>query len=106
MSSITRMAIYTSYDDAAMARLNKWCAEHDERDQQFERLDMDAAGGTKVFTGQVWAMAGNYFAAEDLVDAFGSFGWLYPECAILIVDDAHRDACRVVRASEVSSDVR
>lgn len=99
MSYITKMVIYTAYDDAAMARLNKWCAEHDEREQQFERLDMDAAGGTKVFTSQVWAMAGNYFAAEALAEVFPTFGWLYPEVAVLIIDDEHSDAAQIVRAN-------
>lgn len=88
MSLITDMLIFTSFDeDAAMKRLNAWCVEHDpERTQRFERLDTDAAGGTKWFTGNVWAMAGNYFRHELLVEAFPSFGWRDPECVVLIVD--------------------
>jgi hypothetical protein len=92
------MVIYACDDDEAMARLNAWCVEHDDREQQFERLDTDAAGGTKVFTSQVWAMAGNYFPAEQLEDAFGSFGWLYPYDAVLLINDVHSDGTRVVRA--------
>ncbi len=108
MSSITKMVIYIGFrDEAAMARLNAWCAEHDtDREQQFEKLNMDAAGGMKVFTGQVWAMAGNYFPAEDLVEAFGSFGWLCPDDAILIVDDANRDDVEVHRATPASASTR
>lgn len=100
MSSITRMVIYTAYDDEAMGRLNAWCAERDERRQQFEPLNMDAAGGFKVFTSQVWAMAGNYFPHEDLIDAFPSFDWRYPQAAVLIVDDSHTDTCQIIRARE------
>jgi hypothetical protein len=99
MSSITRMVIYAaSSEDEAMARLNAWCAEHDSRGQQFGRLDEDTAGGYKVFTSQVWAMAGNYFAHEDLVEVFGSFGWRYPRRAVLIVDDEHTEHSQVVTA--------
>lgn len=99
MSSITRMVIVAAFGEVeAMARLNAWCVEHDDREQQFERLDTDAAGGTKVFTSQVWAMAGNYFAAEQLEDVFGSFGWHYPYDAVLLISDKHSEGTRVVRA--------
>ena len=71
MSVITDMVIYSSLgNDEAMARVNAWCAERDtRRQQQFAPLDVDAAGGNKVFTGQVWSMSGNY----------PSFGWHHPD---------------------------
>lgn len=98
------MVIYTACDDEAMAKLNAWCAEHDtDRQQRFERLDVDAAGGVKVFTCEVWAMAGNYFPYEGLVEVFPSFGWRYPEDAILIVDDAHVNGSQVIRAAAVAN---
>jgi hypothetical protein len=101
MSSITDMIIFTSLPEhAAMGRLNAWCAEHDARQQQFQLLDGDQAGGAKVFTCDVWAMAGNYFPHRDLREAFPSFGWIYPESVILIVDDEHSDVSQVQRASD------
>lgn len=100
MSVITDMVIFSTHDDDAMERVNAWCAEHDHRQQQFVRLDTDAAGGYKVFTDDVWAMSGNYFPHEDLVDALPSFGWRYPENVVLIVDYEHDDAVRVYRAKK------
>jgi hypothetical protein len=81
-----------------MARLNQWCAEHDHREQQFQQLDTYAAGGVKTFTDRVWAMAGNYFAHELLAEAFHTFGWRYPEAAILIINHKDMSAAQIVRA--------
>ncbi len=101
MSLITEMIIFTSYDDEAMVRLNVWCAEHDtERQQQFEKLDGDGAGGRKFLTAGVWAMAGNYFPSRGLVNVFPSFGWRYPESAILIVDAEDTEGVQIYRASQ------
>lgn len=100
MSLITDMVIYARREDEAMARLNAWCVENDpHRQQRFEQLDTDAAGGCKFFTDQVWAMSGNYFPHEKLAEAFPTFGWRYPDGAVLIVNDEHDDATRVFRAS-------
>ncbi len=102
MSSITDMVIFAgAMDDEAMARLNAWCAERDtERGQQFRKLDVDAAGGVKVFTSDVWAMAGNYFPYEDLVEALPTFGWMYPEDIVLLVDDDNGDGTEIHRVKE------
>lgn len=100
MSHITNMVICTGGlgDREAMERLNAWCAEHDHRQQQFGELDIDAAGGWKVFNGAVWAMAGNYFPARELADEFPKFGWRYPDDAVLIVYEPDGDGCAVYRA--------
>lgn len=104
LSLITDMVIVADLnEDEAMARLNAWCAENDEHRQQwFEQLDVDAAGGVKFYTGQVWAMSGNYFPHEKLAEAFPTFGWRYPDSVILIVNDEHFDASRVYRAGSAT----
>ncbi len=44
-----------------MAEINAWLTTHDtERHQQFEQINMDAAGGTKFYASPVWAAAFNY----------------------------------------------
>lgn len=79
VSHIVKMVICTYFEeDRAMAQLNQWCRENDGRGQQFEQLGTETAGGTKVYTGQVWAMAGNYFPHEKLAEAFPTFDWLFP----------------------------
>lgn len=87
MSCITDMVIYTCHPETeAMAELNVWCATDDEaRHQQFRPLDAEmVAGGTKVFTSYVWAMAGNYFRAEALAEMLPTFRWVAPETVVLI----------------------
>lgn len=99
MSHLTDMVIIASpIDDEAMARLNAWCATEDPRGQQFERLNTDAAGGTKIFTGTVWAMCGNHFPFQRLAEALPTFGWNIPGGVVLVVDvEGYGDAL-VVRA--------
>lgn len=106
MSLITDMLIFaSSHETAAMERLNAWCVEHDpDREQRFERLDTDPAGGTKWFTGEVWAMAGNYFRWWELIEAFPSFDWLDPDSVVLIVDHESEDVVHVVRAAGLGED--
>jgi len=100
MSSITDMVIFTEIgDEEAMARLNAWCVEHDtERHQKFERLDAHPAGGWKVFTPQVWAMAGNYFPWWELAEALPTFGWLTPATVVLVCQYHGDGVARVFRA--------
>ena len=60
MSLITNVLIHGARDEA-MAALNEWLREaDDERHQQFERIDMGAAGGSKHYVVDVWAAAFNY----------------------------------------------
>lgn len=100
MSVITDMVLFTeSHEDEAVARLNAWCSENDYSNQEFSRLDTDAAGGRKVFTSQVWAMAGNHFRHEQLIEVLPSFGWRYPHHVVLIVNYEHEDCARVHRVA-------
>lgn len=98
MSLITDMVIFTGMDEHdAMDRLNAWCGQNDPRKQQFRPLDPDAAGGSKFFCGEVWAMAGNYFPHQQLIETFADFNWRYPEHVVLIVDAETDDRSAVVR---------
>lgn len=101
MSLMTDMIVFAAIgDDDAIERLNAWCATNDGRGQQFRPLDTDAAGGAKVFCNLVWAMCGNYFPVEKLVEAFPSFGWRLPDYAVLIIDHEGDGQTRTVRAVE------
>jgi hypothetical protein len=99
MSRITDMVIFTSLDESeAMARLNAWCAQDGRPGvQQFERLNTEAAGGRKVFSSDVWAMAGNYFVWERLAEALPTFDWAWPDEVVLIVNSEHGTAVQVYR---------
>ena len=102
MSLITDMLIFICHEEReAMERLQAWCVEHDpDRQQRFEKLDTDPAGGSKWFTAEVWAMAGNYFRWSELIEAFPSFGWRDPESVVLIVDHESNDHIRVIRPAD------
>jgi hypothetical protein len=67
MSYITNVLIQGAHTET-IESLNTWLAEADtERSQQFQRIDMDAAGGYKVYTPKVWAAAFNYGPMGELL---------------------------------------
>lgn len=100
MSVITEMVIYLDEsEDEAMANLNDWCRENDTvRHQEFRFISgiPDEAGGSKYFTGEIWAMAGNHFPYKELIDAFPGFDWRQPEKTILIVNHENEDSLRLI----------
>jgi hypothetical protein len=100
VSHITDMVIFMDPEDRdAMARLNEWCAaEDDMRGQQFQPLNADEAGGSKVFCSAVWAMAGNHFPAELLAAALPSFGWRSPTSVTLLVSSEDQLETQIHRA--------
>jgi hypothetical protein len=102
MSNITSMVLITGPgEEDAVAELNAWCREHDaDCHQEFRRLDPDAAGGMKVLTVDVWAMAGNYFPWTDLVNALGEFEWHWPEDVVLVVDHEPTNQHAVFRVGD------
>lgn len=60
MSYITHTTIFGA-DDEHMERVNAWMKEHDTaRQQQFVKMNTDAAGGTKFFVVDTWMAAINY----------------------------------------------
>ncbi len=92
MSVITDLLLVTGFDESdAIARVNAWCAANDERKQEFARIDMEVAGGYKVFTSRVWAMSANHFEWWELVEALPSFGWRWPTGVMLLVHYEHHD---------------
>lgn len=96
MSSITDIIITCSVsENEAIEDIHRWCRDHNRcDDQQFGRLDTKPAGGNKVFTTQVWAMAGNYFPWRELSEAFPKFRWNLPELAVMVM--AHESDLVVV----------
>lgn len=98
MSVITDVLLITNFDEHdAVEMLNAWCRDHDGRQQQFARLNEDAAGGNKVFTSEMWAMAGNHFPWRELAAALPSFGWRWPEEVVLVVNYEHDEETHVFR---------
>lgn len=96
MSAITDMLLLTSIDsadvdtdpNAPILAMNTWCRKHADG-QEFKQITIarDATGGSKVFTTDVYACAGNYFPWEELIEALPSFGWddYSAETTVLIV---------------------
>lgn len=77
MSLITNVIVYGMGEPTA---LNEWLLEHDdERQQQLQKIDMDAAGGVKFFVADVWAAALNYapVGTLDAVKRLTPPGWAY-----------------------------
>jgi hypothetical protein len=98
MSVVTDMVLITRFaEHPSVERLNAWCHTNDGRQQQFTRLDEDAAGGIKVFTSETWAMAGNHFPWSDLAAALPTFGWRWPKEVVLIVNYEHDEETHVFR---------
>jgi hypothetical protein len=56
------------------------------RGQGFERLDMQGAGGSKFFSGEVWAAAFNHVTPSRVEDAVASVDWADPEGVVLVLD--------------------
>ena len=65
MSYITNVLVQGARQEQIDA-LNEWLSEHDDRQQRFEKIDMDAAGGTKYYVADVWAAAFNYMPIDLL----------------------------------------
>jgi hypothetical protein len=66
MSSITDVLVHGA-DQKSVDALNVWLLEHDTaRHQQLERIDMEHAGGTKIYCPRVFAAAFNCVPAEFL----------------------------------------
>lgn len=100
MSMINDMVIYTrSFETDAMLEVNRACKEIDSvRGQQFERISVTGAGGTKVFCSYIWAMAGNYFPFEELAARFNFFNWNDPEGVVLLINSERTREVTIVRA--------
>ena len=98
MSWIDEALLYDCYGNAeVIEQVNGELAERDpDRRQQFAPLDMDAAGGAKFFTGNVWAAAFNYVLPEHIKAAVAGASWRHPENVVLILDgDSYEEGAEV-----------
>lgn len=88
MSSVSSMivtcAVVEDEHDGGLIFLHEWCARL-ERPIRFGRLDDRPADNGKAMQALVLAAAANYFHEDALLEAFPTFGWLWPEEAVLIV---------------------
>lgn len=75
-------------DEKLIDKINTWCHENDpERHQTLHKIATDNAGGTKLFTGYIYAAAFNHFPHEELILFFETMkGWEYPEEAVMLVN--------------------
>lgn len=88
MSVITGLVLVTSANERdAVERVNAWCRENDERENEFLPLD----GDDEVVYSRVWALSGNHFPHADLIEALPTFGWHNPRGVVLVVDYEHND---------------
>lgn len=57
-----------------------------ERHQNFEPVDMEAAGGTKSFTNAVYAACFNHLVPTDVEECVVGAPWRYPEYVLYLRD--------------------
>lgn len=56
-------------------------------EQSFKRLATSAAGGSKVYSGQIWAAAFNYVPSDDVRSAVKAARWEEPETVFLVLNE-------------------
>ena len=88
MSKITHVLIQGARQ-SDIDKLNEWLLENDEeRQQQFQKIDMDAAGGTMFYVEDVWAAAFNYGPVGDLIPKLRDAAtWEKPLLSVVVVID-------------------
>jgi hypothetical protein len=85
MSMLLDTVIVTLFEDeAAITAVNKYLYDHDEyRHQQFNKMDNDSAGGSKVASMTVYQACFNHLVPEDVKEAVDSAKWSYPMLVIM-----------------------
>lgn len=87
MSYITEVLVHGAHEKQ-IERVNAWLREHDtERAQQFQQINMDAAGGTKYFVSDVWAAAFNYMPTDLLSVLRDPATWKDAVLSVLVLID-------------------
>lgn len=72
-------------ENEAIRELNRLLHIKDEaRHQTFNEIDMDHAGGSKVFTTDVYAAAFNHFIPSDVEDCICQAPWRAPQWVLYI----------------------
>jgi hypothetical protein len=87
MSHITNTLIFASYVPQAVEGLIEQPLPFDDREQSFRRLDTGPAGGSKVFTSDLYAAAFNYVGTSDIQDWFAALPWGTAGAAALITSE-------------------
>jgi hypothetical protein len=88
------MLIVVLHEDETMRELNRLLHIKDEqRHQQFNKLDTDHAGGSKVFGLDVWAACFNHLIPDDVEDCIAAAPWRDPQWVMYVRDlgDYHYD---------------
>jgi len=86
------MIVLDNYEDEAMDVVNKLLDEVDDaRHQQFRKIGMGRAGGSKFYTSDVWAAAFNHLIPTDVDDCIASAPWRYPDEVLVIVSGPDYD---------------
>lgn len=88
-SMIVSCSITEEDDDGGLPALHAWCSQR-ERPVRFGVLDDDpAVCNSKAMQAHVLACAASYFNEDDLIAAFPTFPWLFPEEAVLVIHPEH-----------------
>lgn len=93
MSVICDYLIVTGMqEEEAMRALNLSLHTADEaRRQTFNEVNMDGAGGVKVYTDNVYAAAFNHFIPYDIDDCIAAAPWRYPDMVVVVMSSGDHD---------------
>lgn len=104
------MLVFEMADRQGVEALNRLLHKADsERHQQFAKIDMGGAGGSKYFTGDVYAAAFNHFIPNDVEDCIRATPWRNPNWVLYVRDPGdydHGDGDRSLSAQTVADMIR
>ncbi len=87
MSYLTEVVLHVDYDYDAVVRLHLSQVPVDGRFQHFAMLETEHAGGSKVYTGDVYAACFNYVSSETVVQYLSAISWPCVAAAAIIEED-------------------
>lgn len=90
-------------DDGGLAALQAWCQQRQRRPVRFGRLDDRPGHNGKAMQVLILCAAVNYFDEDELLTAFPTFPWLFPETAVLVIHTEH-DGLRIATGQGVLHD--
>lgn len=65
----------------------------------FRKIDMDGSGGTRNYTGAVYALGSNHFPTWDLQKLMDGVQWSFPGNVVLVVCTEDWSETRTIRPS-------